>query len=128
MLKKNDAITNAYIIKLLAVYQENLHLHYVYEYVPYTLTSYILMKYKTENKEIWEMTKKLFIKKITYELTILISYLAKMKIQLDLKSANLGITENEKIKVYMSSKCRMGHKTELNLINTYGQCKDKILK
>jgi len=80
MLKKNDAITNAYIIKLLAVYQENLHLHYVYEYVPYTLTSYILMKYKTENKEIWEMTKKLFIKKITYELTILISYLAKMKI------------------------------------------------
>jgi len=80
MLKKNDVITNPYIIKLLTVYQENLHLHYVYEYIPYTLTSYILMKYNTEKKEVWEMTRKLFIKKMTYELTILISYLAKMKI------------------------------------------------
>lgn len=38
------------------------------------------------------------------------------------------MTENEKLKVYMSSKCRMGLKPELTLINLYGQSKDKILK
>jgi hypothetical protein len=40
---------------------------------------------------------------------------------------NLGLTEKEKLKVYMNAKCRMGHKTELSLINTYSQSKDRIL-
>jgi hypothetical protein len=48
--------------------------------VPHTLASYISMKHDTDNHEIWNTTKRLFMKKITYELTILISYLAKMRI------------------------------------------------
>jgi hypothetical protein len=73
------------------------------------------------------MSAKLFLKKISYELTLLISYLAHMKIEVDLSVDNLGLTEDEKLKLYMNARCKMGHKTELSLIAYYGHCKEKIL-
>jgi hypothetical protein len=61
--------------------------------VPYTLTSFLQMKLTTQTKDVWEMTKNLFLKKLTYELTMLIAYLAKMKIEVDLTPHNLGINQ-----------------------------------
>ena len=42
---------------------------------------------------------------------MLISYLVWNKIEVDLCPVNLGFTSEGKLKLFMSSKCRMGHKT-----------------
>lgn len=57
------------------------------------------------------MSAKLFVKKISRELTMMISELARLKIELEVTEDTIGITEDEKIKVFMGPKCRMGHKT-----------------
>lgn len=40
------------------------------------------------------MSSKLLLKKISYELTLLISYLAKIKIEVELAYHNLGLTQD----------------------------------
>jgi len=69
------------------------------------------------------MNAKLFAKKMSHELALVIYYLARMKIEVDLSIENLGITEDEKLKIYMHARCKMGHKTELSLLALYGHCK-----
>ena len=69
------------------------------------------------------MTKKLFLKKLGYELTLLIGYLAKMRIEIELCVANLGISWEEKLKVYVNPRSKMGTKAELQLIIVYNQAK-----
>jgi len=70
---------------------------------------------------------KLLLKKISFDLTSLISYLANLKVEIDLCIENLGMTEDEKLKLYMNTKCRMGHKTEVSLVAYYSHCKEKIM-
>jgi len=74
------------------------------------------------------MSAKLFLKKISYDLTIVINYLVQAKIELELSLRNLGLSEDEKLKVFMHSRCRIGHKTELSLVALYAPAKEKILK
>jgi len=57
------------------------------------------------------MSSKLFLKKITYEIAMLISYLIDMKIEIDISIDNMGLTHDEKLKVFMNHRCKMGHKT-----------------
>ena len=73
------------------------------------------------------MGGKLFLKKITYEVAMLISYLIDMKIEIDISVANMGLTHDEKLKVFMSHRCKMGHKTEISLIAYYNSRKEKII-
>lgn len=73
MLKKRELLQSSYLIRLLKIYQENLTLHYIYEHVPYSLSKYIQTHYKSDRNEIIEMSTKLFLKKLNYELTLLIS-------------------------------------------------------
>lgn len=42
---------------------------------------------------------------------MLISYLVRMKIEVELTIDNVGFTKDEKIKLFMNSKCKMGRKT-----------------
>jgi hypothetical protein len=91
--------------------------------VPYSLTNYIQKHYKNGKADIVDMNAKLFAKKMSHELALVIYYLARMKIEVDLSIENLGITEDEKLKIYMHARCKMGHKTELSLLALYGHCK-----
>lgn len=59
---------------------------------------------------------------------MLISYLGKMRIEVELSLATLGICENEKLKLYISPRSKMGIKAEIHLIVTYNQAKDRIIK
>jgi hypothetical protein len=54
---------------------------------------------------------------------MLISYLVRMKIEVELTMENIGFTKDEKLKLFMNSRCKMGRKTELTLIAFYNQCK-----
>ena len=67
------------------------------------------------------------MKKISYELALLISYLIDMRIEIDLSVNTVGLTEDEKLKVFMNYRCKMGHKTEVSLIIYYNSRKEKIL-
>ncbi len=40
----------------------------------------------------------------------------------------LGITPDEKIKMYLSPRSKMGIRSEIFLISQYGQAKERILK
>ncbi len=84
---------------------------YTYEHVPYSLGKYIKNHYNSDSIEVIDMSAKLFVKKISRELTMMISELARLKIELEVTEDTIGITEDEKIKVFMGPKCRMGHKT-----------------
>jgi len=68
------------------------------------------------------MTKKLFTKKVAFELTLLTSYLGKMKIEAELAIQHMGI-KDEKLKLYVSPKSKMGIKQEIQLIIVYNQNK-----
>ena len=57
------------------------------------------------------MSTKLFLKKMSYELALLISYLVELRLEIDLSVGNIGLTEGEKVKVFMNYRCKMGHKT-----------------
>jgi hypothetical protein len=46
MQKKAKMIDSPYIIKLLKIYQDELSLHFIYEYVPYSIAKYIEKQYK----------------------------------------------------------------------------------
>ncbi len=74
------------------------------------------------------MTKKLLTKKINFELTLIINYLTKMKIDTELAFHHLGISREEKVKLYVSPKSKMGIKQELTLLLGYNHAKDKIMK
>jgi hypothetical protein len=74
------------------------------------------------------MTRTLLIKKVTYELTVLMSYLAKMRIETELSMLTLGISHNEKVKLYLNPRSKMGIKSELFLISQYGQAKERVLR
>ena len=128
MTKKGKLVESNYIIRITKIYQDEFSLHYIYEYVPYSLIGFIDKYYANKGKEILELNSKNFLKKISCELTMLISYLACMKIQLDLNINTLGITADQKVKVYMNSKCKMGHKMEIGLVAYYSQCKEKVMK
>lgn len=66
MLRKQEIITNPVIIHLLSISNEGNVLVYEWEYVPYSISLYIRSKFATENNDIWEMTKKLMLKKVTF--------------------------------------------------------------
>ncbi len=102
-------------------------MYYVFEYVPYSFQNYINKFYKSGKQQIVEMSSKLFLKKITNELTVLISYLISMRIEIDLSLSLLGLTKDEKVKLFMGPRCKMGHKTELTLIPYYNTRKEKII-
>ena len=123
MIKKTKLVKSHYIVQLLKIYQEEDTLHYIYEHIPYSFEKYIQKKYSGGNKQIAEMNSKLFLKKIGYELAMLISYLIDMKIEIDISLNNVGLTEDEKIKVFMNYRCKMGHKTEVSLILYYNSRK-----
>jgi hypothetical protein len=127
MIKKGRLINSPYIIKLLKLYQDDISLHYVYEHVPNSFSKYIQKNYSSGSRKIVEMSTKLFFKKISYEIAMLISTLIEMKIEIDLSMDTIGLTDDEKVKVFMSAKCRMGHKTELSLIAHYNSRKEKII-
>jgi hypothetical protein len=74
------------------------------------------------------MTSKLLLKKVTYELTVLMSYLAKMRIETELSPLTLGVTHAEKLKLYLSPRSKMGIRSELFLISHYGQAKEKVIR
>ena len=57
------------------------------------------------------MTKNLLSKKLNFELTMLISYLGKMKIETELSMQHLGMSEDEKLKLYVSPRSKMGIKS-----------------
>lgn len=84
MVKKTKLIGSPYLVKLLKIYQEDLSLHYIYENVPFSLSSFLERQLSSGSQQILEMSKKLFLKKITYELAILIAYLVDMRIEIDL--------------------------------------------
>lgn len=126
MVKKRELLSSIYLIKLVKIYQEDLSLLYIYEYVPYSISKYIQTHYKSDKNEIIDMSAKLFLKKLNYELTLLISELASLKIELELSADTLAITEDEKLKVFMAPRCRMGHKPEISLLALYNSKKEKI--
>ena len=45
MQAKAKLLDSAYLIRLLKVYQQDLNLHYLYEFVPYSLKGYISKTY-----------------------------------------------------------------------------------
>ena len=57
------------------------------------------------------MTQTLISKKLVYELTMLISYLGKMRIETELSPNTLGVSQDEKLKLYISPRSKMGIKT-----------------
>jgi hypothetical protein len=122
MQKKSKLAESPYLIKLLKIYQENLTLHYIYEFVPFPLADFIPTRFHSR-----PLDARAFLKKLAFELTMLISCLATLRIELDLSLANLGLTDDEKLKVFMGARCRMGHKTEVSLIAHYGACKERVL-
>lgn len=126
MLKKRELLQSGYLIKLMKIYQEDLKLLYVYEHVPYSLPHYIQTHYRSDRNDIIDMSAKLFLKKLNYELTLLISELASLRIELELSTDTLAITEDEKLKVFMAPRCRMGHKAEIALLALYNSKKEKI--
>ena len=80
MIKKSEMVTNPSIIRLTGIAEQGLTLSYVYEFVPHSVESYLRSKRQIQPNDIWKMTKSLLVKKMAYELTMLISYLAKMRI------------------------------------------------
>jgi len=62
------------------IYQDQLSLHFSYEYVPYSLANFVRVRFQRTKRELIDMSGRLFLKKISYELTMLISYLARSKI------------------------------------------------
>jgi DNA-binding transcriptional regulator GbsR (MarR family) len=101
-------ITNPAIIGLLSVLKKGMSLLYEWQYVPHSISSYVRSKFNTANSDIWQMTRTLLVKKVTYELTILMSYLAKMKIETELSMHTLGISYDEKLKLYLNPRSKMG--------------------
>lgn len=73
MQKKRELLQSGYLIKLLKIYQDDLTLLYTYEHIPYSLGRYIKSHYNSDSTEVVEMSAKLFVKKISRELTIMIS-------------------------------------------------------
>ena len=127
MMKKCKLVTSVYLIKLVTICQEDLTLHYIYEHVPYSLPQYIHLHLTTGSPSILHMSRQLFLKKITYDIAMLINYLIEMNIEIDLSIHSLGLTADENLKVFMNHKCRMGHKTQLSLIAFYSSRKDTII-
>lgn len=107
---------------MVKIYQEELTLHYVYEHVPYSLAAYV-QKCGTSSPA----NAKLALKRVSYELMMLISFLVNMKIEVELAPHNLGFTYDGKLKLFMHARCKMGHKTEVGLLANYNSCKEKIL-
>lgn len=66
----------------------------MYEFVPHSIESYLRNKKYIQANDIWKMTKSLLVKKMAYELTMLISYLAKMKIETELSLDTIGISQD----------------------------------
>lgn len=89
MVKKSKLLESNYLIRLLNIYQEDLALHFIYEYVPYSLSNFIPRKLQANPN-----CGRAILKKISFELTVMISFLAGMRIELDLSVQNLGVTED----------------------------------
>jgi hypothetical protein len=87
MGKKIKLLENNYVIKLLSTYQEDLTLHFTYEYIPFSLAKYLPRKLESNPH-----CGRSLIKKISFDLTMMISFLASMRIELDLCVNNLGLT------------------------------------
>ena len=66
MQKKVKLSDSNFIIKLIKIYQSELSLHYVYEYVPYSLTGFIDKYYINKGKEILGLNSNNFMKKISF--------------------------------------------------------------
>lgn len=81
---KIKIVNSPYLVKLLKIYQEELNLHYIYEHVPYSLQNYIKKNFPPGKQEVIAGSGKLFLKKISEGLMMLISYLINMRIEVDL--------------------------------------------
>ena len=77
---KNKLLDNAYLVKLLKIYQEDQNLHYIYEYVPFSFRNYLQFCYLNAKPEQLGTKAILLVKKLSSELMMLISYLVWMKI------------------------------------------------
>lgn len=128
MLRKQEMLSSPSLIRLLGVRTEGQSLVYEWEHVPHSIGSYVRLRFGAENAEIREMASKLLLKKVTYELTVLMSYLAKMRIETELSPLTLGVTSSEKLKLYLNPRSKMGIRSELFLISHYGQAKEKVLR
>lgn len=72
-----------HVIKLKKIYQQDLRLHFIYEYVPYSLRSYISQLTDTETSQhVSQMTRQLFISKLDHQLTILVGYLVEASLRI----------------------------------------------
>ena len=116
-------VVNQSIIRMTCIVEQEKSLVYYYEFVEFSIGSYLKGKHDGQSKDIWAMTKKLILKKLAYELTMLISYLGKMKIEVDLCMNNLGISRDEKLKLYIGPRSKMGIKSEIQLFVVYNQAK-----
>jgi hypothetical protein len=96
--------------------------------VAHSIGSYVRSRFGAESEEIREMASKLLLKKVTYELTVLMSYLAKMRIETELSLQTLGVTPAEKLKLYLNPRSKMGIRSELFLISNYTQAKERIIR
>ncbi len=80
LLKKSEMVHHAAVIKIEAVLEGDRQLTYRYEWVPHSLETYLRSKRQDECESVWSMTKTLLSKKVNFKLTMLTSYLAKMRI------------------------------------------------
>jgi hypothetical protein len=51
-----------------------------------------------------------------------------MRIEAEISLQNIGITHDEKLKIYLSPRTRMGIRTELFLLSQYRQAKERLLR
>lgn len=80
MVRKQQLINNGSIIGVLRIEIEGGLLIYDWEYIPHSISSYLKYKFDSSTRPIWENTKINIIKRITFELTALMGYLATMRI------------------------------------------------
>jgi hypothetical protein len=128
MLRKQEMLGSNALIQLLGVRTEGLSLVYEWEHVAHSIGSYVRERFGSESAEIREMASKFLLKKVTYELTVLMSYLAKMRIETELSPLTLGVTPAEKLKLYLSPRSKMGIRSELFLISHYTQAKERVIR
>ena len=51
-----------------------------------------------------------------------------MRIEAEISLQNIGINHDEKLKIYLSPRTRMGIRTELFLLSQYRQAKERLLR
>lgn len=100
-------LNSPHVVKLLGVSREGFTLKYSYEYIPHSLLTYVRSKWSVHQNN-WPQKKAQVLKKMGYEITMLVGFLARMRVETNLTAHSLGVTEAEKIKIFLGPKARMG--------------------